>query len=221
MPKLTKSLMTRVLRDNGIKVSRELQSDYVQLYDTITNEGLLPTLEEYCGGSIPQPEPTPEPQPEPVPEPAPEPVPEPEPEPTPEPEPEPTLEPEPEPVPEPEPEPEPTPSDEFKTMQDKIKDFEQQNVPRGTTNIEGGKSPLFSVTNEPSKPTRKRRSKKKENEASFLEGYILLTIMDMAMPTGIVIIHNMIDKKTKLNNGDLMLDEDQFKKLEFSHATLP
>lgn len=212
-----KTALVKMLRDNGVKISRETQKDYEKLKSLCVENGLMPTIQPYVEEEDVEEEGTGEPTTKP--EPVPEPITEPDPEPVTEPEPEPTPDKNPEPVEEPKVEPEteteevPEVNDHFKMMQDKIKEFEKSNPVSKDVNYEEGGTPLFE-TKEPGDKTKRKPSRKrsKKNE-SEIEGYILLTVMDMLIPSGFILVNNMFTKK-KIKFGSLSLSEKQFQKLE-------
>ena len=117
-----KSITYKVLKLNGVEVSREvLSSDTYDPMNKIIKKGPEKTVQTNNNTTTvkpntnttptPTPESTPTPEPEPTPQPEPDPVPTPEPEPTPQPEPDPVPTPEPEPTPEPDATPIPDPED--------------------------------------------------------------------------------------------------------------
>jgi hypothetical protein len=93
------------------------------------------------------------------------------------------------------------PANEFDELIGKISDSEAPRTPPST------EQPII-------RRTRKKVDKKGTAESTYLQGYILLVIVDTAYPFGLSWLNNLMDKKIKVKVEELKLTPQQFKELE-------
>lgn len=101
---------------------------------------------------------------------------------------------------------------EFDEIQKKIKGFKQTQEAKASKQTED--KGLFTVTDRPQEKRKRGRPPKQKASPSLLDGYILLMVLDMALPAGISVINNLIRPENRVKSSELVLDEEQFNKLE-------
>lgn len=106
--------------------------------------------------------------------------------------------------------------DESSSMFERMKASIVDNVPRGTNDNVSSDSSFSVDIDETVQPKKKRGRKTKDPLNGFnLDGYLLLFIMDMALPTGISYIFNMFEKNPnkKIKGYEIALTDEQKEKL--------
>lgn len=76
------------------------------------------------------------------------------------------------------------------------------------------KTGLVTITQEPKKPKATRKTRKKKEDISYIEGYILLVVADILFPTAFVFLFNMFSKKRKIDFGEMTLTPEEEEKLQ-------